>query len=193
MVYRTLASLSVVFTASVLGGLAACAQESPAAEQIAAALSPLPESMREGAAVLGYRRGKLVSLRAGTNGMICLADDPAQEGFHAACYHQDLEPFMARGRALRAEGKEREAIDSIRQAEIEAGGLAMPLEPRALYSLSSKLAFDPATGSAPESSGLHVIYIPYATEESTGITATPGAGPWLMYPGKPWAHVMIAR
>ncbi len=193
MVYRTLVSLSVGLGASVLGGLVACAQESPAAEQIAAAVSPLPESMREGAAVLGYRRGRLVSLREGTNGMICLADDPAQEGFHAACYHEDLEPFMARGRALRAEGRERDAIDSIRQAEIEAGTLPMPGEPRALYSLSSKLAFDPAVGSAPESSGLYVIYMPYATEQSTGITATPGAGPWLMFPGKPWAHLMIAR
>ena len=193
MVYRTLVSLSVGLGASVLGGLVACAQETPAAEQIAAAVSPLPESMREGAAVLGYRRGRLVSLREGTNGMICLADDPAQEGFHAACYHEDLEPFMARGRALRAEGRERDAIDSIRQAEIEAGTLSMPREPRALYSLSSKLAFDPAAGSAPESSGLYVIYMPYATEQSTGITATPGAGPWLMFPGKPWAHLMIAR
>jgi hypothetical protein len=193
MVYRTLTTLGAVLAASALGGLAACAQESPASEQIAGAVSPLPEAMREGAAVLGYRRGRLVSLREGTNGMICLADDPAREGFHAACYHKDLEPFMARGRALTTEGKERPAIDSIRQAEIEAGSLAMPLEPRALYSLSSDLAFDPATGMVPESSGLRVIYMPYATEESTGITATPGAGPWLMYPGKPWAHVMIAQ
>ncbi|MBE0593908.1 MAG: hypothetical protein IH616_16065 [Gemmatimonadales bacterium] len=193
MIYRTLASISVLLTASALGVLAACAQESPAEQQIAGAVSPLPESMRDGAAVLGYRRGKLVSLRDGTNGMICLADDPAQEGFHAACYHRDLEPFMARGRALKAEGKDRSAIDSVRQAEIESGTLNMVREPRALYSLSSKLAFDPATGTAPESSALRVIYMPFATEESTGISATPGAGPWLMYPGKPWAHVMIAQ
>jgi hypothetical protein len=136
MVYRTLTTLGAVLAASALGGLAACAQESPASEQIAGAVSPLPEAMREGAAVLGYRRGRLVSLREGTNGMICLADDPAREGFHAACYHKDLEPFMARGRALTTEGKERPAIDSIRQAEIEAGSLAMPLEPRALTSRS---------------------------------------------------------
>jgi len=193
MAYRTIASACVVLTASTVGGLTACAQETPASQQIAGAVSPLPESMRDGAAVLGYRRGKLVSLREGTNGMICLADDPAKSGFHAACYHRDLEPFMARGRALTAEGTERAAIDSIRQAEIEAGSLAMPREPRALYSLSSDSAFDPVSGTVPESSGLHVIYMPYATEESTGITATPGPGPWLMYPGKPWAHVMIAK
>jgi len=193
MAYRTLASACAVLAASTVGGLAACAQETPASQQIAGAVSPLPESMRDGAAVLGYRRGKLVSLREASNSMVCLADDPAKSGFHAACYHRDLEPFMARGRALTAEGKERAAIDSIRQAEIEAGSLAMPREPRALYSLSSDSAFDAASGTVPEASGLHVIYMAYATEESTGIPATPGPGPWLMYAGKPWAHVMIAK
>jgi hypothetical protein len=193
MVLRTVASVGVAVAATIAGGLTACAQEPSAAQQIAGAVSPLPESMRDGAAVLGYRRGKLVTLREGTNEMICLADDPGQEGFHAACYHRDLEPFMARGRALRAAGKERPAIDSVREAEIGSGALAMPREPRALYSLSSKQEFDPAAGAAPDASGLQVVYMPYATEESTGISATPGPGPWLMVPGKPWAHLMIAR
>jgi len=183
----------MVLVATLMGGLTACAQEPPTPQQIAGAVSPLPAAMRDGATVLGYRRGKLVALRDGTNEMICLADDPSQAGFHAACYHRDLEPFMARGRALRAEGAERPAIDSVRAAEIESGALAMPREPRALYSLSSKQEFDPAAGIAPESSGLQVVYMPYATEESTGISATPGPGPWLMFPGKPWAHLMIAR
>lgn len=177
----------------LMGGLTACAQEPPAPQQIAGAVGPLPEAMRDGATVLGYRRGKLVTLREGTNEMICLADDPGQAGYHAACYHRDLEPFMARGRALRAEGAERPAIDSVRAAEIESGALAMPRGPRALYSLSSKQEFDAAAGVAPESSGLQVVYMPYATEESTGMSATPGPGPWLMFPGKPWAHLMIAR
>ena len=36
------------------------------------------------------------------------------------------------------------------------------------------------------------FYIPYATEASTGISAMPLTDqPWLMYPGKPWAHLMI--
>ena len=39
-----------------------------AAQQIAAAVTPLPEELRGGAAVLGYvTPGKLVSLREGTN------------------------------------------------------------------------------------------------------------------------------
>ena len=40
-----------------------------------------------------------------TNKLICISDDPVKEGFNCVCYHKDLEPFMARGRALKAEGK----------------------------------------------------------------------------------------
>ncbi|HKP28651.1 MAG TPA: hypothetical protein VJU15_04585, partial [Gemmatimonadales bacterium] len=74
-------------------------------QQIAAAVLALPESMRTSAAVLGYRTaGALTELRKGSNGMTCLADDPESPAFHVACYHESLEPFMARGRALRAQG-----------------------------------------------------------------------------------------
>jgi hypothetical protein len=56
--------------------------------------------------VIGYNlAGEFVTLREGDNEFIVLADNPKQDGFSAACYHKDLEPFMARGRALREEKK----------------------------------------------------------------------------------------
>src|SRR5512140_2563066 len=71
----------------------------PAAEQVAAAVLPLPAEMRAGATVMGYREaGKLVVLRAGTNAMNCLALYVMRPDFHVACYHKSLAPFMARGR-----------------------------------------------------------------------------------------------
>ena len=36
--------------------------------------------------------------------LICLADDPKIDALSVACYHKDLEPFMARGRELDADG-----------------------------------------------------------------------------------------
>jgi hypothetical protein len=171
------------------------AQTKSAEQQIAEAVSPLPEGIRAGAEVRAFAEGGLFTLRAGSNAMICQADDPSREGFHAACYHRDLEPFMARGRELRADGMTRPEVDSIRLAEIEAGALEMPSQPTALYSLSSDHdAWDAATGMPVDASGLYVIYLPYATAESTGISAQPARDrPWLMYPGTPWAHVMISR
>jgi len=194
MIQRILATVALTLAAVSIPSASACAQEPSADQQIANATSPLPDNLSAGATVLGYRGGELVTLREGSNVMICLADNPAQEGFHAACYHKDLEPFMARGRELRAAGHEAPAIEAARLAEIEAGTLGMPTEPRALYSQSSRQEFDAATGAAPNARGLYVIYVPYATEESTGISAKPaGDRPWLMYPGKPWAHVMISK
>ena len=167
----------------------------PANRQIAAAVSPLPAPLRANATVLGYHPdGKLVTLRKGANDMICLADDPAQDRFHVSCYHKSLEPFMARGRELHARKLSRETIDSLRLADVKRGRYHMPSKPAALYQyFAPRDSVDAATGTVNGASYLYVVYTPYATPESTGLTANPLAGgPWIMYPGKPWAHIMIA-
>jgi hypothetical protein len=101
---------------------------------------------------------------------------------------------MAKGRELRAEGTtDRAAIASLRESAIRSGALEMPGGPAALYSLfGSEGAFDHSTGTVSEASALTVVYVPYATAESTGLPTEADAGPWLMAPGKPWAHIMIS-
>jgi hypothetical protein len=189
-------SLLALSLVSVAAATPAHAQERTAAWQIAAAVLPLPDSMRAGAEVLGYRTegGPLVQLRAGTNEMICLTDDPRIEGYAANCYHKSLAQFMLRGRELRASGvTKKSAVDSARLAEITAGTLKMPASAAMLYSLyADSLNFDPMAGRPKGARTLISLYIPYATEQSTGIPVQPAIDrPWLMYAGKPWAHVMI--
>jgi len=165
----------------------------PAAQQVAAAVLPLPDSMRAGAGVLGYDLGgRLVRLREGTNHMLCLADDPRDDRFHVACYHDSMDPFMARGRELRAQGLRPEAVDSMRNADVYAGRVRMP-PVAALYSLTGPAgSFDPATNTAHGVRPLYVVYIPFATEASTGLSAQPQEGaPWIMSPGTPHAHIML--
>ena len=88
---------------------------------IASALLAAPQESREACTVIGYNMaGEFVTLKEGTNQFICLADDPKKKGFNAACYHKDLEPFMARGRALKAEGKSAGEIFNIREEEAKA-------------------------------------------------------------------------
>jgi hypothetical protein len=168
----------------------------PSAErQIAAAVTPLPEPLQKGAKVLGYNEsGKLVALRSGMNDMICVADDPAGKQFHVACYHKSLEPFMARGRELHAQNKSRAAIDSVRMRDIRTGRYTMPSKPAALYQyFAPRDSVDEATGTVKGAQYLYVVYTPYATYKTTGITENPiDGGPWIMFPGKPWAHLMIA-
>jgi hypothetical protein len=165
-----------------------------AAYQIAAAVTALPEEMRAGAAVLGYTAiGKsLVTLREGTNDMICLAPDPAATMFHAACYHKAMEPFMARGRALRASGVTGAQVDTVRFAEVKSGKLSVPKQPSMLYQIFGG-TFDSVTARASGGNSLFVTYIPFATPETTGISARPSdKGPWIMFPGTPKAHIMYA-
>jgi hypothetical protein len=166
----------------------------PADQQITVAVLPLPQEFRADATVLGYNAdGKLVTLRAGTGPMICLADDPKLENFHVACYHKSLEPFMARGRALRASGVKGEQVDSVRFKEVKSGKIRMPKQ-AALWTLSGDAkVVDMAAGTvSSEARALYVVYMPYATAASTGLPAAPGRGaPWLMFPGTAKAHIMF--
>jgi hypothetical protein len=185
--------LTVGVLALALGNAVACAQVPPAPQQIAAALLAAPKELRRDAAVLGYTaEGKLVTLRKGSGPMICLASNPKEEQFHVACYHHSLEPFMARGRALRAAGVTGDRVDSVRFAEVRAGKLAMPTAAM-LYSLTGPGgSFDPASGTAPKAKPLYVVYLPNATAASTGLSAEPvEGGPWIMFPGTPKAHIML--
>jgi hypothetical protein len=163
-------------------------------QQVAAATLALPAELRPAATVLGYdAAGKLGQLRAGTNGMICLAPNPAVPRFQSACYHESLEPFMARGRELRAGGVTGDKVDTVRFAEAKAGTLALPKGPAVLYQLFGAAgSYDPATNTVKDGSPLYVGYMPWATAESTGLQAKPAQGtPWLMFPGTPKAHIMF--
>ncbi len=195
---RIIALLAVWILTTTWAMAQAPAQAPPTAppsaeEQIAATVQAAPEEYRAAATVLGYdAQGKLTTLRKGTNELICLADTPGDTRFSWACYHKDLEPFMARGRELNAQGiAGANRNEEYRWKEIREGKLAMPKEPRTLYVLSGK-GFDAATGKVIDGVVRWVIYVPYATAESTGLSIKPKRGePWLMDPGTPGAHIMI--
>jgi hypothetical protein len=185
-----------LFCLIAVPGLGA-AQAPPAEDQIRGAVSPAPEDKRDGATVLGYdQEGRLIRLREGTGDLICLADNPSDERFHVACYHESLEAFMARGRALRAQEMERDEVRRIRGEEIAAGTLDMPTGPTALYSLTgAQGSFDKEASVVRGGNRVYSIYIPYATPESTGLPTEPisDGAPWLMSAGDPWAHIMVVQ
>lgn len=163
--------------------------------QIKAALMAAPEPERKDAAVWGYNQeGEMVELRKGSNNMVCLADDPEQEGFSVSCYHRDLEPFMQRGRELKKEGKSFQEIFDQREKEVKAGSLSMPKQPTSMFIYyAPKEGYNAETGEVQGGSFRYVVYIPYATAESTGLPLSPGVPgmPWIMDPGTHRAHIMI--
>lgn len=169
---------------------------SSATLQIQTAVMAAPAAKRDAATVFGYNeKGDFILLRKGTNEMICLADDPKIPGLSVASYHEDLEPFMKRGRDLKMAGKTPKEVSDIRDEEAKSGRLMMPKQPTSLYVYTAKAEnYDPLTGSVKDGYLRYVIYIPYATAESTGLPLKPDAPgmPWLMDPGTHRAHIMIS-
>lgn len=101
---------------------------------------------------------------------------------------------MERGRELRADGVTGSEVNEIRRKEIEAGTLQMPPRPMSLYSLTGETdAWDYTTHTLRRARPLYVVYIPFATETTTGLATSPvtRGAPWLMDAGTPWAHIMV--
>jgi|SRR5688572_3617698 len=162
--------------------------------QIKTAVLAAPEALRGKAMVYGYsEKGEFIVLQKGENEMVCLADDPNQAGLNVTCYHKDLEPFMIRGRELKKEGKSFQEIFDIREQEVKNKKLVIP-QGATLYVLTAKdEQFNRTTGEVKDGNLRYVVYIPYATVESTGLPLKPEAPgmPWIMDPGTHRAHIMI--
>lgn len=170
-------------------------QKLSADQQIASAILAAPIEVREEAMVYGYSEsGEFMVLREGSNNFICIADDPKKDGFQVVSYHKSLEPIMERGRELAAEGKTREEKEEIRQKEAKSGEMILPETPATLHIYFGQDAyFDEEAGDIKNAKYRYVVYIPYATQETTGLPLAPNESshPWLMFPGKYNAHIMI--
>ena len=188
----------IIILSIVIFHFSSCAQESipDKQNQIDAAVQAAPEEERDNASVYGYdTNGKLVLLREGSNNLICLSDDPNRDGFQVVCYHKDLEPFMTRGRELKAAGKSFNEIFDTREQEAKSGALKMPEQPTTLHLLEGPNGeYDAATGKITNANYRYVVYIPWATAASTGLPIKPvvPGGPWIMDPGTHRAHIMIS-
>jgi hypothetical protein len=172
-----------LLTILTLSPVVSLAQNGNAAKQITEALLPLPEPLRDGATVvLDAVPGKRIVLRKGTNNIICRANTTTP-GFNVYCYQKELDTFWTRFGKLALEGKSNTEILNILSAEFTPGEVKS-LSGVALYRLS---------GESPESSlPIMSVFLPYASSESTGLSAERNHyRPWLMWPGTPFAHVMI--
>lgn len=175
----------------------ALAQVPTGEEQIAAATLPLPDEMRTDAAVIGWNdSGERTDLREGTNGMICIADEPGDERFRAECYPESLHPLLSRSHELREQGLEEEERDRRLEEAVEAGEVALPRQPAVLHIVNGPSGvYDPATGQVgDDASRIQIIFTPYQTAEAMGLpTERQGDMPWVMDSGKLFSHIMIVR
>jgi hypothetical protein len=101
---------------------------------------------------------------------------------------------MARGRALRAEGKTGQEIFAIRKSEMESGELKITPGSTLHIYFGAKTVYDAETSKVEGAQLRYVVYMPWATSESIGLPEAPIASnhPWIMNPGTHRAHIMIS-
>jgi hypothetical protein len=166
-------------------------------QQIAAAILPLPPVMREHATVIGYAADySLVTLRQGSNGMVCTGDMPGDDSFDARCYHESFMPIVRRMRDLYSQGKSQDEVYRTIDAEIKAKKLLIPDHPTAGYRmLGPIIAYHAETNTVDkEIESWQSVHFPYKTAAEIGF---PEEGqvdrsmPYVMTSGTFWSHVMI--
>jgi hypothetical protein len=101
---------------------------------------------------------------------------------------------MERGRQLKKEGKSFQEIFDTREAEGKSGKLELPKNGATLFVFTAEDEnYNPKTGEVKAAYLRYVVYVPWATSESTGLplkSYAPGM-PWIMDPGTHRAHIMI--
>ena len=169
----------------------------PAAQQIAAAVLPLPPIMREHATVIGYAPDlSLVTLHQGSNGMVCTADRPGDDNFDVRCYHESFMPVVRRMRDLYSQGKTQDEVYKTIDAEIKTKKLTIPDHPTAGYRMLGPItAYHLETNTVDkEIESWQSVHFPYKTAAEIGF---PEEGqvdrtmPYVMTSGTFWSHVMI--
>ena len=173
----------------------ASAQVPSVETQIAAATLPLPEEMRDRAAVFGYdEAGQPRLLREGDNGMICLADDPSDDRFRTACYPESLHALITRDRELRDAGVEEDEREGILEREVEEGRITLPGHPATLHGMAGPAgSYDGARDSVGEEMRrFKMIFTPYRTADEMGLPDEQvGDAPWVMDSGRLFSHIMV--
>jgi hypothetical protein len=173
------------------------AKPQSARQQIAAAVLPLPEVMRKDATVMGYAVDmSLVTLRKGSNGMVCTAPYPEEKDFDVRCYHESFMPLLLRIRELYSEGVRDPDLSKTIDAEIKAKKLTIPDHPIAGYRMLGPMsAYHPDTNTVDQAiDSWQSIHFPYKTAAEIGL---PEEGqvkppmPYVMASGTYWSHVMI--
>ena len=164
-------------------------------QQVAALQLPLPDSLRAGATLIGVNAARRrVTLRRGTNDLVCTIFVPGEDTFDVRCYQQSFMPVIDARWEHAAAGAS--FVDTQRDlnAAIAAKTIVLPDHPTAGYRmLGPARAFDATTARASkEIERWESIHIPYRTASELGLPSEEQGGSlFVMAGGSHWAHVMI--
>jgi len=168
--------------------------------EIARATLPLPEKLKDGAAVVRMSSaGFPETIRKGTNSMVCIANGPAP-GLDVRCYQEDFIGVVYRNFQLVAEGVRGPELANRVEAEIKAGKITLPTHPTAGYRCAGPAkGYNEAAGTVTDEIYCwESVHFPFRTAQELGLmdeSEVPEAMKrkvaFVMSSGRYWSHVMI--
>lgn len=156
---------------------AAAAQSALHRDLVENALSAAPASIATGATVMDFENKVL---RKGSNGWVCLPDHPEMPNNSPMCLDAPWLEFIG-------------ALMSKKEPQVKSLGIGYMLQGDMPVSNIDPFATTPtAANQWVENSGPHIMLIvPDARQLETLPTDPKNGGPWVMWKGTPYAHVMI--
>lgn len=173
----------------------------PDSIEIALAMSAAPAELSSSATVYAVRDGKVLTLRAGTNGSSCMvARDSHAGSLYPICYNPEgtrtvLERELMQVR-LRTLGVAEDSIDRAVEAAYKSGELEIPKDVALAYMMSpQQVLFSNARKEGRRVGAWHphlMLYMPGATPAKFGLSDT-GTGDPIQVgaPGTPQAEVIV--
>jgi len=173
----------------------------PDSIEIALAMSAAPAELSSNATVYAVRDGKVLTLRAGTNGSSCMvARDSHAGSLYPICYNPEgtrtvLERELMQVR-LRTLGVAEDSIDRAVEAAYKSGELEIPKDVALAYMMSpQQVLFSNARKEGRRVGAWHphlMVYVPGATPAKFGLSDT-GTGDPIQVgaPGTPQAEVIV--
>jgi hypothetical protein len=179
---RNMALLLVLVTGSVAFGMEAAARQDDAQAKIEDAMSAAPAAIAKDATILDLKQdanGKFVVLREGSNGWTCFPDFPNSPTDDPMCLDQTWMKWM-------------DALVAKKDPNITAPGIAYMLQGGTDASNTDPDASAPAAGEDWVASPPHImILMPGKIDQSVFSTDPHSGGPWIMWPGTPYEHIMM--
>src|SRR5215204_7361797 len=173
----------------------------PDSQEIALATSAAPAELSSNATVYAVRDGKVLTLRAGTNGSSCLvARDSHAGSLYPICYNPEgtrtvLKRELMQVR-LRTLGVAEDSIDRAVEASYRSGELEIPKDVALAYMMSpQQVLFSNARKEGRRVGAWHphlMLYVPGATPAKFGLSDSGTGEPiQVVSAGKPQAEVIV--
>ena len=148
--------------------------------KIASAMSAAPQEIATEAAVMDSdASGNMVELRAGTNGWMCMPDVPTTPGTDPMCADATSQQWLG-------------AYLTKATPQVSGVGIVYMLQGGSDASNTDPFATGPAPGAEWVDSGAHVMVVPPNPALLDAFPTDPASGgPFVMWKGTPYAHLMV--